>query len=440
MLSILAFNLVLALLFGAAVGLERESGQPREGSAGGMRTYALIALLGSVCGILYVNNLAVLAIAVTVCFFIMILVYYGIGSLRTGDYGMTTEVATFFTFLIGMLPMLNIIPTQMIVAIFVVLVMILSIKAKTKELVAGVSSKEIQSFINYAIISLVILPFLPNIGYSLHSIPVVVKILENMGVILGPFMDIEIINPQKLWFVVVLITGIDVFGYALGRIIGNKSSFTVASFLGGFVSSTSTTQSLALRSKKTHTVNYLIGAALLSNMASFMQVFLLAGPLNGKWLITLLPSLFIMIGTSGMLALYFLKKHEPEKQEEERGIKDFKIFSLESAFKFAVLITTVKLLTKVCLILFGKSGFIISSIIASFVGMDAIIITLAEMAGVAFTFKFAVLTFLLVNATNLISKMVYSYIQGSRNFAFRFIAAISVVAIASFAGLLFIPV
>jgi uncharacterized membrane protein (DUF4010 family) len=267
----------------------------------------------------------------------------------------------------------------------------------------------------------------------------VVKILENMGMVLGPFMDLEIINPQKLWFVVVLITGIDVFGYTLGRIIGNKSSFTVASFLGGFVSSTSTTQSLALRSQKTHVVNYLVGAALLSNLASFLQVFLLAGPLNGKWMISLIPSIMIMVTTSGLLAVYFLKKHEPEKQEQERGIKDFKIFSLESALKFAVLITVVKLLTKVCLILFGNAGFIISSIIASFVGMDAIIINLAEMAGPTITLKFALLVFLLVNATNLISKMVYSYLQGSRKFALRFTFAISVVALSSFAGLLLVP-
>jgi len=438
MTSILAFNFVLALLFGAAIGLERESSQPQEWSAGGMRTYSLIAVLGAICGALYMNNFAIFSMVVAGFFFGMILIYYAMGSLRTGDFGMTTEISIFFTFLIGMLPVLNIVDTKLIVAVFVVLVMVLSIKAKTKELVAGVSLKEIQSFISYAIISLVILPFLPNEGYSLHTFPLVVKVLENMGIVLGPFMDLELINPQKLWFVVVLITGIDVFGYVLGKIIGNKSSFTVASFLGGFVSSTSTTQSLALRSKKTHVVNYLIGAALLSNMASFMQVFLLAGPLNGKWLVSLLPSLAIMISTSGLLAIYFLKKHEPEKLEEERGIKDFKIFSLESALKFAVLITCVKLLTKVCLILFGKSGFIVSSIIASFVGMDAIIINLAEMAGTTITFEFAILTFLLVNATNLTSKSVYSYLQGTKTFAFRFTVAVFLIATLSFAGLLFV--
>jgi len=434
----LALKLVLALLFGAAVGLERESGQPNEGSAGGMRTYALIALLGAICGILSIHGYALFGMAISICFFVMILIYYGIGSIRTGDFGMTTEVATFFTFLIGMLPILNIVPTQLIVALFVVLIMILSIKAKTKQLVAGVSSKEIQSFTSYAIISLVILPFLPNVGYSLNSIPVIVQIFQNMGFTLGDFANLEIVNPQKLWFVVVLITGIDVFGYALGRIVGNKSSFTLASFLGGFVSSTSATQSLAQRSQKTHLVNYLVGAALLSNMASFLQVFLLAGPLNGKWLITLVPSLLIMVATSGLLAVYFLKKHEPEITDEERGIKDFKIFSLESALKFAILLTLVKLLTKVCLVLFGNSGFIISSMIASLVGMDAIIINLAEMAGTIITLKFALLVFLLVNTTNLVSKSVYSYLQGTKKFSLRFIISVSIIALSSYAGLLLV--
>lgn len=437
MVPILAFKLVLALLFGAAVGLERESSQPKEGSAGGMRTYALIALLGSICGILLVNNLQAMAAVLAGVFFCIVIVYYALGSFTTKDFGMTTEVSILFTFLIGMLPILDIIPLQMVVALFIFLVLILSIKAKTKELAAGVTTREIESFTTYAIISLVILPFLPNVGYTIDSFPTLVQIFKNVNINLGAFETLELINPWKLWIVVVLITGIDVFGYILGRIIGNKKSFTVASFIGGFVSSTSATQSLAQRSRHTGVVNYLIGAALLSNMASFLQVFLLAGPLNGKWLVSLLPSLIIMVVTSGLLAAYFLKKHEPETHDGEHGVKNFKIFSLESALRFALLITCIKLLTKICLILFGKSGFIISSIIASFVGMDAIIINLAEMAGGAITLQFAVLTFLLVNTTNLMSKVVYSYLQGTKKFAFRLMLSMVAISVLSFAGLFF---
>ena len=108
------------------------------------------------------------------------------------------------------------------------------------------------------------------------------------------------------------------------------------------------------------------------------------------------------------------------------------------AVKFAVLLICVKLVTKISLILFGQSGFLISSIIASFAGIDAIVINLADMAGKTITFQFALLTFILVNATNLLSKSLYSHLQGSRKFAVRFFISVLVIIAASFVGLLFV--
>jgi len=250
MFSVYTLNLFLALLFGSAIGLERESSQQGEGNPGGIRTHALIALLGAVCGIFYVSGLHFIALLIAIVFFAVLLAYYSISCIITKDLGMTSELAIVFTFIVGMLPMLNIIPIQLVVALFVVIMLILSSKAKTKQIMAGISAKEVESFISYAIIALVVLPFLPNQAYKLVDIPALSVILENLGVNLGQFATIELINPYKIWRVVALITGIDVFGYVLGRLIGNKGGFTLASCVGGFVSSTSTTQSLAQRSKK----------------------------------------------------------------------------------------------------------------------------------------------------------------------------------------------
>ena len=306
----------------------------------------------------------------------------------------------------------------------------------------GITSKEIESFISYAIIALVVLPFLPNIGYKLIDIPFLSSVFSNLGINLGAFATLELINPYKIWMTVALITGIDVFGYVLGRIIGNKSSFTLASCVGGFISSTSTTQSLAQKSKKTGIVNYLVGAALLANMASFLQIFLLVGPLNGKWLITIIPSLLIMIVTAVILAIIFLKKKDKETNNEnhpeEEKKADDNIFSLVPALKFALILIIVKLATKICLIIFGQSGFLASSMVASFAGIDAIVVNLAEMAGGIITYKFALITFLCVSATNLVSKSVYSYFQGNRKFAARFFLSVALVAVLSFAGVLLI--
>ena len=437
MIPTVAIHLFLSLLFGAAIGLERESNKKKSGAAGGIRTYSLIAILGALSGILYTSHFEFLALLLVAGFFIILISYYCLNAFLTKNVGMTSELAIFFTFLLGMLPTLNIIPLQLVIALFVVIVAILSLKSKIQNAIKVISYQEIESFISYAIIALVILPFLPNIGYKLIDIPILPSIFEGLGINLGQFATLELINPQKIWVIIALITGIDVFGYIMGKLIGNKSSFTLASFVGGFISSTSTTQSLAQRSKKTGLSNSLVGAAILANAASFLQVFLLVGPLNPKWLVFLIPSLAIIVASSMALVLFFLRSKDNEESKQKAEERHDKIFSLAPALKFAGILIAVKLTTKICLILFGKSGFVISSIIASFAGIDAIVVNLADMAGGPITFKFALITFLLVNATNLASKSVYSFFQGNRKFSLKFSLSMTVVVVLSFIGVLF---
>lgn len=429
-------KLLLAIIFGAAIGFEREGSGQGHSVLGGIRTYSLIALIGALAGILFTSNFSALALVVTSGFLILLISYYAIASSTTKDFGVTTELSAIITFLVGLFLTLGIIPLQIIVVVFVLLMLILSIKSKTSQIVAGVSREEMQSFISYAIIALVILPFLPDTGYTIADIPAVPAVLQGFNWDLGQLSSLELINPRKIWMVVVLITGIDVFGYILGRIIGNKKGFALTSFMAGFVSSTSATQSLAQKSKKSAFVNHLLGAALLANLASFLQIFLLVGPLNPRWLISIVPGILLMVATAGVIAFIFLRKKESGNSEQAQVVHRGKIFALMPALKFACILIVVKIVTKISLVLFGQSGFIVSSVIASFAGIDAILVNLAEMAGHTITFKFAFITFLLVNATNLLSKTVYSYLQGTRQFAFKFLLS-SAAIVASSSVLLF---
>lgn len=437
-MSELFTHLLLALVFGATVGLERESSNPNDPHVGGIRTFSLISLMGALAGIFYQHQYESLALIIVIGFFLLLISYYITEALHTKDFGITSELSAIATFLLGLMVMLSIIPLQIIVAIFVVIVFVLSLKSRTTQLMAGLTRQEVQSFISYAIIALVALPVLPDYSYKLKDLKVLSDIMHGLNVDLGQFDNLDLINPRQIWLVVVLITGIDVFGYILGRIVGNKNGFAFTSFMAGFVSSTSATQSLAQRSKTTPFVNHLVGAAILANLASFLQIFLLVGPLNTKWLVAIAPSILIMVVTAGVLAYIFFKKKEPQEQEDAQSKKATAIFSLLPALKFAGLLIVIKIVTKICLILFGQSGFIISSVIASFVGLDAIIVNLADMAGNSITFKFAFLTLLMVNATNLLSKSLYSYLQGNRSFALKFLVSAMIIAAAGASWLLFI--
>lgn len=441
-------KLLISLLLGAAIGLERESARisdSDEAADSGIRTFSLVGLLGCLAAMFYVNDLPLVFILLTAGFVVLVCSHYFLASSKTKEFGFTTEISFILTFLIGICAGTNIFPLELIVAIAVVIIVILSVKSHSQKLLSRVSRREIESFISFAILGLVILPFLNDTTYTLADVPIARSILEGINVDASRFDSLELLNPRKLWFIVVLITGIDVLGYVLSKFVGKERGFTVTSFIGGFVSSTVTTQSLAQKSKKATNTNYLVGAAIIANQASFFQIFLLVGPMNRAWLVAILPTLAIMILTSGILSFYFLRSKNSSENLEEQNEEDVetrksekKIFSIIPALQFALLLTFVKILTSLSLIVFGKTGFVLSSIIASLAGLDAILINVAGMAGNSISFGFALFTFILVNTTNLLAKSFYCYLQGSRDFTFKFLFSVLIIIGVSFAGFLFL--
>lgn len=435
----LPFLFFLAGIFGALLGLGRENSNREEDTTSGIRTFSLTSLMGGVTGVFYLADKMPLVALCMAAVCGLIIAYYVVGSLLTKHPGMTTEILLLYTFFLGFLTVSELMPIQLIVALVVVAVLIVSLKEQTKKIALGISAIEMRSFVVYAVLALVILPFLPNAPVYLSDLPGLNEVLEGFNLQLGSLANLELLNPRTLWFIVVLITGIDVAGYALGRFLGDKKSSLVTSLIGGMVSSTATTQALAQRSVRSSTaVNGLVGSAIVANMASFFQIFLLLAPLNRLLLKTIAPVVFILIMVSFLVALFFLSRPQQETAiiagVADDVQKERKIFSLKTALKFAALITVIKILTKVCLTLFGQGGFMFSSVVASLAGLDAILINLAEVAGKTVALPTAALIFILINATNLVSKSVYAAVQGSRKFALRLAVAMLIIISSSVVG------
>ncbi len=421
---------------GAVIGLERESSMNEDtrGAVGGIRTFALVALLGALSGIFYTQKVDAMFLLVAIFVFVMVGLYYFLGTSLTKRTGITTEISVIYTFLIGFLATTDILPTQFVVALMVVVLLILSTKTKTKNLVHGMSHREIESFIIYAIVALVILPFLPNQPYYLTDIPFARTLLDSYHINLGAYSALEILNPYKLWLIVALVTGIDILGYVLNKIMGQSRGVLTASITGGFVSSTATTITLAGQSKRGSTlVNRLVGVAILANGASFIQIILLVAPINPLWLVYIFPTILIMTGASILVGIYYLRLKGGRKHSSEKT-KEREIFSLSSAIKFALILIGIRLVTKISLLLFGQAGFLVSSVLASFAGLDAIIINIAELAGSGITVKVALLALIIVNGTNLLAKSFYSYLQGRRDFFNKFSWSMIVIILSSLVG------
>lgn len=475
----LPIKLLLALVLGALIGLEREASAddksdtedkptpdkhtqnkpiPEEkstennnetqatqphGDMWGLRTYSLISLLGAIAGLLYLFDNLLLSTVITVAFFILIFLYYAIGGWIIKSMGLTTELGGIFSFLIGYFITSEIFPTQLVIAIAVVLTLILSIKDKSRRFILGVKRTEIDAFISFAIVALVILPFLPNRAFHLTDISAIKTMLQAYGGNTNFFEQLEIINPFKLWFIVALITGIDIFGYLLSKLAGKKRGLILTSSIGGFISSTSTTQSLAQQSKHQTNSNELVAAAIFANLTSFLQVFILIVPLNSAWLVSITPVMLTIVLSALLVGLYFLYSKNPQEinllstEEEEKSIKKDTIISLKPALRFAIILVLIRSITKTSLVLFGNSGFLLTSIIASFTGIDAVVINLSELAGNGITTKMALVTLLAVNATNLFSKAGYAFMQADRKFAVKFTLSMVIIVTSSFVGYLF---
>ncbi|OGK66445.1 hypothetical protein A2313_01185 [Candidatus Roizmanbacteria bacterium RIFOXYB2_FULL_41_10] len=440
-------KLFLSLLIGAAIGLERESydqlhcqnnKQPhdRKGSLG-VRTFALITTLGTLSGLLR-PDFPDLFITVNIVFLVLLVAYYVTGSLYLKDNGITTEMAIIFSYLIGIFIALDIFPIQLILAITVVLILILSQKDIVRQWITGINQSEVTAFISYSIIALVILPFLPNQNYSLSNIPGLSLIVDNLNLGLSSIVQIEIFNPYRLWFLVALITGVEVFGYSLSKVFGQKKGWLLTSFVAGFVSSTSTTISLAQKSQQSRLVNRLVASAILANLASFFQLFILIVSTNAVLLLKSFKVIVLIILSSLGAVFWYLRQKDSQNKElnTKTGWHQASIFSLQAALKFALIYLIISASAKISLVVFGEIGFYLTASIAALTGIDAVVLTLSSLAGTTLSYQAGVLTIVLVNAVNLLGKSIYVFVVGKREFAFKFLAAILLIIIFSLFGIL----
>lgn len=440
-------KILIAILLGAFIGLERESYEhktdktPLSGlGSPGIRTYSLISLLGAIAGVL-LNSFFAFSLSITICFFVITVVYYILGTLYSKDAGFTTELAILFTYILGFIIATNALPIQLTLAITVILVLILSLKEEIRSFIKTIKDYELESLIAFSIIALVVFPFLPNISYTVSSIPLLSSLLGSFGIPTKQIAHIEIVNPQSLWKIVMLITGVDIVGYFLERTIGQKKGLLITSLVGGFISSTSTTLSLAIQSKKSKNSHKLSASALFSNAASFIQHAILIASLNIALFTTGIYYILALLLSSFGIGFYFLRKADKGRKiskTSRKQIQKSQIFSLKPAIIFALLFIFIKFATKLSLVYFGKTAFVVTNMLAALTGMDAVTISVSELAGTVVPYKTAIITFIGANAVNLASKTTYSYLQGSRRFAVNFSIGAAIIVISTLLGYIFI--
>ena len=317
-----AFKLLgTSLALGLLIGLER-GWHGREISEGhriaGIRTFALIGLLGGLFAMLSAHiGMWLLGIAYIGLLVLLIAAYYKRSS-QSEDVGITSMVAALLTFGFGAFAVLGSVTVAVSAAVFTAL--ILGMKPVLHEWILKMERTELYATLKLLLISVVVLPVLPDKGY-------------------GP---LEALNPYQIWWMVVLIAGISFAGYFAMKIGGARHGALLTGVLGGLAASTAVTLSLSRLARKQATINNALAAGILAACATmFPRTLLVALILSQDVFWGLLPSLLVM-GVLSYLAAYIFWLKARSAQPEPLVVKN--PFQISMALKFGALLALILVL------------------------------------------------------------------------------------------------
>jgi len=354
-------GLGVAIAIGLLVGLQREYAS--HGSAGelfaGARTFALIGLAGGLAT--HVSTALSSAVVFVAALFLvggLVLVGYHASSIRDGDVGQTTEVAALVVFLAGGLAAVG--ELILAAAVGVATMTLLAIKPQTRTLAANLDREDVYATVKFAVLALLLLPILPT---------------ETFGP--SPF---DAASPFRVGLMVVFISGLSFVGYALIQLVGPHRGVVLTGILGGLVSSTAATLTLAGQSKQSSELaRPLALGVLLAWAIMFGRVMIEVAVVNSALLGEVAPAIAAggLVGLVGASVLWFRRDH-PERELETSEFSN--PFRLGPALQFGLLYGVILIISKAASEYFGDAGVYVSAVASGIADVDAITLSLAELS------------------------------------------------------------
>jgi uncharacterized membrane protein (DUF4010 family) len=401
------FRVGLALAIGLLVGIER-GWRTREEEAGertaGLRTFALIGLSGGVWALLARELDPVVLAAGFLGMAGALTLFRWRETQHEKTFGATTLVAGFLTFALGAYAVLG--DMTVAAAAGVATMALLAAKEWLHAGLKVLTWPEIRSAVILLAMTFVVLPILPDQGF-------------------GPY---EAFNPYSLWLMTIVIACVSFAGYVAVRVAGEKYGPLITGIAGGVVSSTATTLDLARRSREAPDASYLLLiGALAASAVMFVRVAVivglfgpgllpdLSGPLAAAAVVTITAALVIRAGTGG-------------ERQASSTLAYENPFDLKAVLGFAVLLAVVLFLSKAFTERLGEQGGVALAAVTGIADVDAITLSMIEVAGSSIGAGIAALSILVAVASNSISKSVLAIIAGSRRFGLAYLA-VSIAAI-----------
>jgi len=234
-----------------------------------------------------------------------------------------------------------------------IVTLILALKAELHGLLNKLDADDVKAFARYSVIAGAFLPFLPH----------------------GQYGPLGAWNPQKLWLVVVLVTGFSFLGYVANRIFGERHGTIATALIGGAYSSTAVTQSLAQRLGSEEQVGAENAGIALATAVMYLRGVFLIGILSTRVLlpfaIILLPATLVAWGAG-----FWLYRKAPKCDAPAPPGNPIAILP---ALGFVLFVAFAAVAAKWAAGRFGEQGIALLLLIVGSTDIDTAIITLGGL-------------------------------------------------------------
>jgi uncharacterized membrane protein (DUF4010 family) len=400
-------DLAVALGIGLLLGVERERHKGRGAGRreAGIRTFALVGLLGGLS--FAVGGAATAAVALG---FVGLAAVAGYVRRGGDDPGVTTEVALVCTLLLGALAQRE---PALAAGAAVVVAILLSVRHRLHVLVRDtLSEQELHDGLLFAACALIVLPLMPDHG-------------------IGPY---DAFNPRTVWLLVVVVMGVQAAGHIALRTLGPRYGLPLSGLIGGFVSATATIATLAGRTRENPDLRRpAIAGATAASVATIVLLAVLVGAADGPTLARLaLPFALAGVATLAWAARYAARAlRDPAHHRAAPG----RAFDLRIAAILALTVSAVLVVSAVLEHQLGRGGVVLAAAVSGFADAQAGAISAASLAHEAqISTADATLAVLAGLTTNTVSKGVLAGALGGRRYALPVCVGLALLLAGAWAG------
>jgi uncharacterized membrane protein (DUF4010 family) len=404
-------ELLTALGIGLLIGLERgwkDRADPDGSRVAGFRTIGLIGFLGGLFAFIDPGSGLVIA-AGFVGLTLLLREGFEAQIDVTRIVSVTTMVAALSAYALGALAALG--HSQAAAAGAVIVAFVLWLRTPLHALLHRIEEKELSAFLRLLLISVVVLPVLPDKAY-------------------GPY---EAFNPHAIWWMVVLISGLGFVGYLGVKWLGSRRGVGLLAIAGSFASSTAVTLSFARFSRNdVGDARALVGGTALAWAGMILRTAFILGAFAPSLITPLaLPFGFMLAVALAVSGIFLLRR-------EAQAAPDLVLsnpLDLRSALFFAALLAAALLLSRAAADILGPTGIYGVALVAGAADVDAISLSMIQMSAKGLSAETAAIAVALAAIANTLLKGTIALVAGEGAYRRRCMAVAMLMALAGAAGL-----